>query len=271
MKLLFNLSKHNLLFVLCFVITLLMSINQARATDVVKDGAINTEVSRPAEDKARDTDRKPAEMLEFAQVKPGQLVIDYIPGKGYFTRIFSAAVGTQGAVYAVMPQFLIDKFKGRSLPPSVSVEPGHTNVHDAISNGVQMNVPVKVDLVWTSQNYHDVHIAGGADATAQLNKAVFDALKPGGLYVVLDHAGAAGLDDASIAKLHRIDRALVVKEVTAAGFILDGESMALRNPADSHSVAVFDPSIRGKTDQFILRFRKPLDMASHTTAPMTGS
>ena len=93
--------------------------------------------------------------------------------------------------------------------------------------------------------------------TAALNKAAFEALKPGGVYVVEDHAGPAGLDDAGMGKLHRIDEALVKKEVLAAGFKLDGESTVLRNPADPHTANVFDPSIRGKTDQFVLRFRKP--------------
>lgn len=222
------------------------------------DGMLLAAVSapgRPDADKARDADRKPVEMLEFARVKPGQTVIDYLPGKGYFTRIFSVAAGPQGTVYAVTPQVVIDKFK--SLPPPVSAEPEHGNVHETVANGGSLNVPVKADLVWTSQNYHDVRIWTGADGVAQFNKAVFDVLKPGGLYVVLDHAGAAGLDDAGMTKLHRIDEALVKKEVLAAGFVLDGESQALRNPADPRSAMVFDPSIRGKTDQFILRFRKP--------------
>lgn len=212
--------------------------------------------ARPETDKARDADRKPAEMLAFAKVKPDQTVIDYLPGKGYFTRLFSDAVGAKGAVYAVTPQVFLDTHKG-ATPPSITAEPGRGNVHDAIATGDSLNAPMKADLVWTSQNYHDVHIWAGAAGTAQLNKAAFDALKPGGLYVVLDHAGPKGLDDAGMKTLHRIDEDLVKKEVLAAGFVLDGESGALRNPADPHSVAVFDPSIRGKTDQFILRFRKP--------------
>ena len=211
---------------------------------------------RPVEDKARDADRKPAEMLEFAQVKPGQTIVDYMPGKGYFTRIFSNAVGPNGAVYSDTPQLLIDKFKEKALPPPVSGEPGHANVHEVVAQNDNLGAS-KVDLVWTSQNYHDVHIWTGAKGTAALNKSVFDALKPGGIYIVLDHAGAAGLDDAGMATLHRIDEALVIKEVTAAGFVLDGESKVLRNPADNHELKVFDPAIRGKTDQFILRFRKP--------------
>jgi predicted methyltransferase len=212
------------------------------------------DIGRPAEDKARDADRKPADMLAFANVKPGQTIVDIIPGKGYFTRLFSAATGPAGAVYAVTPQALIDRMK--KSPPSVTAEAGRGNVHDAISSATSLNLPVKADLVWTSQNYHDVHIFFGAAAAAQLNQAVFDALKPGGIYVVLDHAGP-GLDEAGMSKLHRIDESLVKKEVLAAGFVLDGESQVLRNPADTHTVNVYDPAIRAKTDQFVLRFRKP--------------
>ena len=251
-------SKRTLLTAFCFIIPVLMSTQLAlAATDVTQDQTNNAGPARSQEDKARDVARKPADMVAFAQIKPGQIVVDYMPGKGYFTRIFSAAVGTQGAIYAVVPQFLIEKLQGRPLPPSVSREPGYANVHDVIASATSLSVPVKADVIWTSQNYHDVHIIGGADGVAQLNKATFDALKPGGLYIVLDHAGATGQDDTTMAKLHRIDRALVVKEVTAAGFVLDGESTALHNPADAHDKAVFDPAIRGKTDQFALRFKKP--------------
>jgi predicted methyltransferase len=211
---------------------------------------------RPADDIGRDADRKPAEMLAFAGVKPGQTVIDFMPGRGYFTRIFANAVGPQGQVWAVTPQLQLDRFKDRPRPAPVSGEPGRSNVHESIGDA-SLNVPVKADVAWTSQNYHDIRIWGGAEATASLNKAVFDALKPGGVYVVLDHAATAGLDDASMSKQHRIDEAIVKKEVQAAGFMLDGESQALRNPADPHTANVFDPSIRGKTDQFILRFKKP--------------
>jgi predicted methyltransferase len=238
--------RRNVLSALFLALPLLMSVSVSHADNL----------PRPEADVARDADRKPAEMMAFAQIKPGQSVIDYIPGKGYFTRLFSAAVGTGGTVYSVLPQFLADKFKDR-LPPSVSLEPGYTNVHDVIASNTNFNVPAKVDLVWTAQNYHDVHNGAGPEATAQINKAIFDALKPGGLYVVVDHAAAAGQDAATMTKLHRIDKAIVIREVTAAGFVLDGESIVLHNPADPHDVAVFDPSIRGKTDQFALRFKKP--------------
>jgi predicted methyltransferase len=215
--------------------------------------------TRPAADTARDAERKPADMLAFAQVKRGQTIVDYLPGKGYFTRLFSNAVGPHGIVYADVPQLLLDKWpKDKPLPASVSAEPGHTNVHDAVAKNGSLGVPAgSADLVWTAQNYHDVHIWAGAEGTAGLNKGVFEALKPGGLYVVLDHAGAAGLDDAGMKAQHRIDESLVKREVVAAGFVLEGESDVLRNPADPHSANVFDPSIRGKTDQFVLKFWKP--------------
>ena len=214
------------------------------------------DATRPDADKARDADRKPAEMLAFAKVQPGQTVIDYFPGRGYFTRLFSTAVGPQGAVYAVAPQAWVDRLKGKPLPPPVSAEPGRGNVHETVG-AASLNVPVKADVVWTSQNYHDIRIWGGAAGTAELNKAAFDALKPGGYYIVLDHAAQPGLDEAGMAKLHRIDEALVKKEVLAAGFVLDAESPALRNPADKRDAQVFETGVRAHTDQFILRFRKP--------------
>ncbi len=241
--------RSGLLAAFCAASSLMAPVATFAADSTILDSG------RSADEKARDADRKPLEMLEFAQVKPGQTVVDYIPGKGYFTRIFSNAVGSSGTVYADTPQLVIDKFKDK-LPPPVSAEPGRANVHETVAKGEDLGAS-KADLVWTSQNYHDVHIWGGAKGTAELNKSVFNALKPGGLYVVLDHAGATGLGDAGMSKLHRIDEALVIKEVTAAGFILDGESKALRNPSDNHELNVFDPAIRSKTDQFILRFRKP--------------
>jgi len=224
-------------------------VHTAHAADVPASG-------RSAEEVARDAGRKPGEMLDFAGVKPGQVVIDYFPGGGYFTRIFANAVGPQGQVWAVTPQALLDRFSDRPRPKPVSSEEGRSNVHESIG-AASLNVPVKADVIWTSQNYHDIRIWGGAAATAELNKAAFDALKPGGVFVILDHAAMPGSDEATMKKQHRIDEQLVKKEVTAAGFKLDGESTVLRNPADPRNSGVFDASIRGKTDQFILRFRKP--------------
>ncbi len=119
-------------------------------------------------------------------------------------------------------------------------------------------LPEKADLIWTSQNYHDLHNKsfGPADM-GRLNKAIYDALKPGGIFLVLDHAAAPGSGFRDTQTLHRVDEAAVKTEVEAAGFQLVGESNALRNPQDGHDKLVFDPSIRGHTDQFVLKFRKP--------------
>jgi predicted methyltransferase len=121
-----------------------------------------------------------------------------------------------------------------------------------------LQLPKNVDMVWTSQNYHDLHdpFMGSPDM-ARINKAIFNALKPGGIYIVLDHAAAAGTGTSKTNDLHRIDPAVVKAEVTAAGFQFVGESDVLANPADDHTLAIFNPAIKGKTDKFIYKFRKP--------------
>ncbi len=210
--------------------------------------------SRPEVDRACEADRKSASMIEFARVASGKKIIDYIPGHGYFTRLFSAEVGQEGRVYAVTPRVALDETKDGTVAQPKS-ESGLGNVQDIIATADSLNVPEDVDLFWTSQNYHDLRLWGGADGIARLNKQVFDVLKPGGTYIVVDRAGASGLDAADMARLHRIDETLVT-EVVAAGFAFDGDSLAL-NPADQHDLSISDQAIRGKTEQFVLRFRKP--------------
>ena len=217
------------------------------------------DASRPAEDKARDADRKPAEMLAFAGVKPGDKVVDFIPGKTqYFTKIFSAAVGPKGKVYAYLPAEFA-QFVKTALPANGAPDdPNRPNVIFLTSPANSFTTPEPVDIVWTSQNYHDLHdsFAKPADL-AQVNKAIFNALKPGGVYVVLDHAAEAGSGIGATDTLHRIDPARVKSDMLAAGFKLDAESSILANTADDHTKKVFDPSVRGHTDQFLFRFKKP--------------
>ena len=212
---------------------------------------------RPDADKKLDAERKPAEMLKIAHIRPGDRVMDMIPGGGYFTRLFAVAVGPKGYVYAYQPTEWDAHRKGK--PAAVlAVAPDYKNVSviDAPIN--KLVAPEPLDVVWTSQNYHDLHndFAKPADL-AIVNKAVFDALRPGGFYIVLDHAAENGSGLRDTEKLHRIDEAVVKKEVEAAGFRLAGESNVLRNPEDNHTKLVFDDTIRHKTDQFILIFRKP--------------
>jgi predicted methyltransferase len=215
--------------------------------------------SRPDSDTARDAERKPEQTLAFAGVKPGDRVADYVADSGYFTRLFSGVVGPKGRVYALQPTAF---FRYKSFAPDVAELEGyavaHPNVTVTIAAALEgLSLPEKIDLFWISQNYHDLHdkFMGPVD-TAAFNKAVYKALKPGGVYVVLDHSAAPGAPADVTDTLHRIESSTVRREVEAAGFKFDSESSILANPADPRTAKVFDPSIRGHTDQFILKFRK---------------
>ena len=213
--------------------------------------------TRPAADRDRDADRKPAEMLGFAGIKPGMVVVDMLPGGGYFTRLFSDAVGPTGKVIAYVPDENLARFpKALDRITAIAAEPNHKNVQ-VEHNPVMAPGPDNVaDVIWTSQNYHDLHNMPGVDLVA-FNKLVFRSLRPGGVYVVLDHSAPAGSGASATSTLHRIEPSVVRQEAEAAGFVFDGESNVLANPADPRTAGVFDPSIRGHTDQFVLRFRKP--------------
>ena len=218
------------------------------------------DANRPDTDKTRDANRKPAEVLMFTGVKPGAQIAELLPGGGYFTRILSKAVGSTGHVYAVVPAPLPDApadvpdFAARVR--AIAADPNYANVSVVVEPFSQLKVPVPVDLVWTSQNYHDLHNLPGLDVGI-FNKLVFDDLKPGGIYLILDHRAEAGTGERDTKTLHRIDPETVKKEVLAAGFVFVGSSDLLRQPGDDHSQKVFDPVVRGKTDQFVLKFRKP--------------
>ncbi len=216
--------------------------------------------ARPVDDRSLDGARRPADALAFAGIKPGDKVVDLMPGAGYYTRVFSKIVGTKGIVYALQPAEM-DKAapKGLQSLKSFAGTPGYQNVSVLVQPIAVLSLPQQVDLVWTSQNYHDLHdpFMGSPDM-ARLNRAIFDALKPGGIYIVLDHAAAAGSGVSRTDDLHRIDPAVVKAEVTAAGFEYLGESDALREVGDDHSMPVFDNAMRGKTDRFIYKFRKPM-------------
>jgi predicted methyltransferase len=214
--------------------------------------------ARPDADRQRDGDRKPADVVAFSGIQPGWKVVDFIPGTGYFSRIFSAAVGPGGHVYAFLPTELQTVAKVTFPPTGTPIYPGFANVTAITSPANAFATPEPVDMVWISDNYHDLHDAFLAPADLKLiNKAVFAALKPGGVYLIIDHSAPAGSGLADTNTLHRIDEATLKSEVESAGFVLDNESDALRNPADTRTLKIFDPAIRAHTDQFVLRFRKP--------------
>lgn len=216
-----------------------------------------TDARRPQEDVARDAARHPAETLAFARIRPGARVADILPGGGYFTRLFAVAVGEAGRVYPVIRP---EGVAGQYETPILAVAAQYPNVTMSRTLYDALAFPEPLDVVFTAQNYHDMPIADYhlGDRNA-MNRTAFAALKPGGLYIIIDHSAVAGspVQTAGDSALHRIDQARVRAEVEAAGFVYDGESGVLRNPSDPRTASVFDPAIRGHTDQFMMRFRKP--------------
>jgi predicted methyltransferase len=214
---------------------------------------------RPAEQVARDADRKPLAMVSFAKIAPGQTVVDLLPGGGYFTRVFAQVVGPKGKVVALVSDQYAKAFpKARTDIEALAAEPAYKNVEAAIRGLGDVGAAGSVDRVFTAQNYHDLRSKNLPGNVAEgINRAVFAALKPGGYYVILDHSAAAGSGIRDVDTLHRIDAATLKAEVISVGFKFDGESKLLANPADARTKNVFDPAIRGKTDQFVFRFVKP--------------
>jgi predicted methyltransferase len=228
---------------------------------IVAKEAVSPAIAKALADPARadqagdDVRRHAAEVIAFSGAKPGSTVVDIIPGAAYWTRIFTGVVGPTGHVWAVWPTAAA-KYAEKGKPALEAR--GLTNV-SAVLDPAILTVDKPVDLVWTVQNYHDVPNGGGGEAAlAAFNASVFKALKPGGIYMVIDHVAPAGSGLADTNTLHRIDPAIVKKQVLAAGFQWVAESTVLANPKDDHTLKVFDPAIRGVTDQFVYKFRKPL-------------
>jgi len=218
-------------------------------TEAVADKA------RPAADTERDASRKPAETLAFAGIKPGDWVLELAPGRGYYTRLLSAVVGPKGQV----SNYTLTTPKPDAPPPpvvAIAADPHYSNVKVTLQRLIDVKPTNSFDVVWTTQNYHDFHNIPNGDVAA-INHAIFESLKPGGVYFILDHAAEAGSGTRDTNTLHRIDEEAVKQEVKAAGFELAGESDILRNKDDPHTGKVFEPPIQGHTDQFILKFRKP--------------
>jgi len=212
---------------------------------------------RPQADRDRDAARMPAAILAFAQVDPGEKVGDYIMGGGYWTRILANAVGPQGRVYAFQP----DEF--------IAFRPAYGEEQDAAvagrANVVALRGPVSappfpepLDTIITVQNMHDLYLGAMPEGTApRALAALFAALKPGGTLLVVDHSAVPGSGPGAANSVHRMDLAMAIAALTEAGFTIEAESDIYSRPDDPRTANVFDPSIRGRTDQFVLRARKP--------------
>jgi predicted methyltransferase len=205
---------------------------------------------------------KLSELIRFARVDAGSTVIDVYPGDGDWTRLFSDAVGPAGRVYSFVPAE-VAHFKNDPVGRmrTLAKESGRANVEAVSADLVAMAEATQpADVLWLHLFYHDLHTAliqaRGATAAA-FNRAVYERLKPGGAYVIVDHAAAVGTKTSEAQSLHRIEAAAVRAEVEAAGFVLDAETTLLANKDDRHSIKVFDPSIKGETDRFAYRFVRP--------------
>lgn len=213
--------------------------------------------ARPAADKARDAARKPAELLALAGIGPGDKVGDFIMGGGYLTHVLAALVGPAGKVYAYQPAEFI-AYRAAYGEEQKAAAAAHANVVPLSASLAAVDFPAGLDAVVTVQNYHDLHLkAVPAGAAAAVNKALFAALKPGGALLVVDHSAADGSGFRDADTLHRADKAAVRAEIEKAGFRFEREAALFGNAADPRTALVFDPAIRGKTDQFVLLFRKP--------------
>jgi predicted methyltransferase len=236
---------------LCVLGGALSSVANAQNEQVTRMKAALASPDRPAKDKDRDAARKPIETVQFAGIKTGQTVLEVIAVGGWFTEVLSAAVGPTGKVYAQNPTF----FTGR--PGFAEAEKAQDdrlkNVTPIHGDLPDPNLKGKADVALTAQNLHDIYNSQGEDAAVALFKGVYEDLKPGGTFIVIDHVGIAGQDNKMF---HRIELSQAKAVLTKAGFKIDAESDLLKNPKDDHTKGVRDPSVQGHTDQFMIRAKK---------------
>lgn len=215
------------------------------------------DASRPADQREKDATRKPGELIAFAGVKPGQKVADFIMGGGYWTRILSPLVGAKGKVYAYQPAEFI-KFRAAYADEQKAAVAGLANTVALSDSLAAFSFPEKLDVIITVQNYHDLFLAQvPAGSGEAVTRKLYNSLKPGGVLLVVDHVANADPENKAPTTLHRIDPAVARRELEKAGFRFAGKLDLLRNTTDPHTAGVFDPSIRGKTDQFVFKFVRP--------------
>ncbi|MEO8306620.1 MAG: methyltransferase [Pseudomonadota bacterium] len=239
-----------------FVLVLVAALAQAahaQDAQVARMRAALAAPDRPQENKARDADRKPVETVQFFGIKTGDTVIDMVAAGGWFTEVLSAAVGPTGKVYSQNPAFLVQADAEKALLARLgNAEAVHVPLAEA-------GIVAKVDAVVTALNLHDVYNGygdqpGGEAQAVGFLRTLYAALKPGGVLGVIDHVGVADKDNKS---LHRILPQQARDMITKAGFTIEAQSPLLAHSGDDHTKNVFDPAVRGKTDQFVIRARKP--------------
>jgi predicted methyltransferase len=230
-----------------------MNTNNGSLPDYIRDAVDSPR--RPDVDKERDEIRKIAQLMVFFDIQPGQRVADLMASRGYIAGLLAEIVGEDGIVYSQNSAALLNRFKGKN-PITKRIEThGLTNMVAVTAELEEIGFPEPLDVMFSFMYYHDT-VWVGTDR-ARMNAAIFQALKPGGIFAVVDHHTKPGAGVGQAQELHRIERSVVVDEVTAAGFELEDESDLLENPDDPLDVMVFDKSIKDHTHKFVLKFRKP--------------
>jgi len=223
--------------------------------------AVAATTSRTEANVKLDEGRKPAEVLQFLGLEKGMRVVDMFGANQYWAEIIAPAVGPHGQVVVWQPtQFLNDKRRGE-FSEWARKQGNVTLLSSPFENPlIGLN---QYDFLLMNLDYHDVYWQNEQRKIPRMEpdtwlRAIFAAMKPGATLGIIDHVATAGGDTRAVVdKLHRIDPAVVRADFERAGFVLDGESQILRNPEDDHSLLVFDPKIRGKTDRAFFRFKKP--------------
>ena len=212
--------------------------------------------TRPEEDRLLDVNRHPAEVLLFAGIEHGWQVADLTAGAGYYTRVLSTAVGQEGHVYSHNPSWIADRYPepNEALAGVAEARENVTHIVSPIEE-FAAGIEAPLDAVMMVLFYHDT--AWDETDRDAMNAAIYDALRPGGVYLVIDHHAPEGSGLEHVETTHRIDAAVVRAEIEAAGFELDAQSDMLANPDDPRDISVFDEEIRRMTDRFVYRFRKP--------------
>ncbi len=242
----------SLVLVLAFLVILVSPLPGMAQGDLA---SILASQARPQADREQDARRHSAEFIKFLGIKSGDHVADLLTGGGYWTRILVPLVGPSGKVYAgnnpFFARFYSDAFNALLAEPAFK---GVVRIDGPVDK-LALPTDGSLDVVLMVMAYHDIFLTD--EDRGALNKKVFAALKPGGVYGIIDHEAGAGAGATKIKDLHRIEKKVVVDEIQAAGFKLAGEAGFLANPGDDHSAKIFDPSISGKTDRFVLKFEKP--------------
>jgi len=237
----------------CFVLALLLAACTALQSTETSMGAKEARAVienpiRTDRDRQMDASRKPTEFLAFAQVGAGMRVLDISAGAGYTTQLMALAVGPSGKVWAQSPNPAPALTKRLADHPQSNVVISKRPFDDPVPEDA-----TGLDVVTLVNNYHDISYL--PVDRAQMNRKLFAALKPGGRYIVMDHAAAAGSGISAGKTLHRIDEAVVMEEARQAGFVLDGEAAFLRNPSDARDK--LSTAQEQTSDKFVLRFVKP--------------